>query len=276
MASKTVESSLAQTSSDVLYCKWGSISFNNLMQEYDIRPEWNPVLPSKQDTTFSLKKGKITLFSDFFKFCNFRLPITKFCKSVLEEYQIHISQMHPLGLVKLRHIEFACIALGHIPEIWVFRVFFVLVWKSPLFTFDRRDIGVSCLRTSLLWREMGPKEKFKDEGPPSAAYIENALFKKLNQRPSECTIIPEGALVMVGMSKWSMFDFDEPPRNAALISADRVIEEQEPDVLRIHLEQFLLPAVPADPMFTFRSLPQRREQFSYCRNKETNSGKDNQ
>ncbi|MFS7929954.1 hypothetical protein Hanom_Chr04g00338461 [Helianthus anomalus] len=55
MASKTGESSSAQTSSDVLYCKWGTISFNNLLQEYDIKPEWNPVLPSSKDTAFPLK-----------------------------------------------------------------------------------------------------------------------------------------------------------------------------------------------------------------------------
>ncbi|MFS8007770.1 hypothetical protein Hanom_Chr14g01264951 [Helianthus anomalus] len=73
----------------------------------------------------------------FFKFCNFRLPITKFCKSVLDEYPIHISQLHPLGLVKLLHFEFSCIALGHIPKITIFWAFFVLVWKSPMFTFDR-------------------------------------------------------------------------------------------------------------------------------------------
>ncbi|MFS7988211.1 hypothetical protein Hanom_Chr11g01032001 [Helianthus anomalus] len=66
------------------------------------------------------------MFSDFFKFCNFRLPVTKFCKSVLDEYPIHISQLHPLGLVKLHHFKFACIALGHIPEITVFWAF--LFW----------------------------------------------------------------------------------------------------------------------------------------------------
>ncbi|MFS7988585.1 hypothetical protein Hanom_Chr11g01036591 [Helianthus anomalus] len=36
-------------------------------------------------------------------------------------------------------------------------------------------------------------------------------------------------------------------KNAALRVADRVIGEQEPDVMRIHLEQFLLLMVPADP-----------------------------
>ncbi|KAJ0743358.1 hypothetical protein HanPI659440_Chr10g0374891 [Helianthus annuus] len=115
------------------------------------------------------------------------------------------------------------------------------------------------------WREMGPKDKFKDDGPPADAYVEMVLFKKFSQRPSECMVIPEGALVMTGMSllwrdswlylafqrvdkgEWSLFDFVDPPRNAALRPADRVIGEQEPDVLRIHLKQFLLPAIPADP-----------------------------
>ncbi|KAJ0548815.1 hypothetical protein HanPI659440_Chr08g0312911 [Helianthus annuus] len=88
---------------------------------------------------------------------------------------------------------------------------------------------------------------------------------KLCGRPSECTVILEGALVMARMSllcrdiklypsfrrddegKWSLFDFVDPPRNAALKVADRVFGEQEPDVLKIHLEQFLLPAVSAYP-----------------------------
>ncbi|MFS7998085.1 hypothetical protein Hanom_Chr12g01149521 [Helianthus anomalus] len=143
MASKTGESSSsAQASADALYCKWGLMPYNNLVQDYGIRAEWNPVLPSKTDTAFLLKKGKITLFSDFFMLCNFRLPITNFFKLVLDHYPIHISQLHPLGLVKHRQFEFACIALGHIPELVVFRAFFVLVWKS-IFYF--RQKGPRCV-----------------------------------------------------------------------------------------------------------------------------------
>ncbi|MFS8003970.1 hypothetical protein Hanom_Chr13g01220071 [Helianthus anomalus] len=47
---------------------------------------------------------------------------------------------------------------------------------------------------------MVPKEIFKDDGPPTDAYIENALFKRLSQHPSECQVIPKGALMLVGMS----------------------------------------------------------------------------
>ncbi|MFS8031638.1 hypothetical protein Hanom_Chr17g01548221 [Helianthus anomalus] len=125
----------------------------------------------------------------------------------------------------------------------------------------------------MQWREMGLKDKVKVEAPPKDAYVSNALYTKLCGHPSECTVIPEGALVMTGMNlswrdiklypssrredevrelclchcKWSLFDFVDPPRHAALKVADRVLGEQEPDVLKIHLEQFLLPPVPADP-----------------------------
>ncbi|KAJ0444453.1 hypothetical protein HanIR_Chr16g0832011 [Helianthus annuus] len=47
--------------------------------------------------------------------------------------------------------------------------------------------------------------------------------------------------------EWSLFDFADPPRHTLLKAEDHVLGEQEPDVLQVHLEQFLLPAVPADP-----------------------------
>ncbi|KAL9992405.1 hypothetical protein Hdeb2414_s1177g00989371 [Helianthus debilis subsp. tardiflorus] len=163
------------------------------------------------------------------------------------------------------------------------------MWKSLFFTFDRRDVHVSYLRDiptsskdkdwkkkffyldagvfprEMQWREVGPKDKVKDDGPPKDAYVGNALYKRLCECPSEYTVILEGALVMAGMSllwrdiklypsfqrddegKWSLFDFVDPSRNATLRATDRVIGEQEPDVLKIQLEQFLLPDVSADP-----------------------------
>ncbi|MFS7993329.1 hypothetical protein Hanom_Chr12g01092781 [Helianthus anomalus] len=267
MASKTGESSSsAQASSDALYAKWGHISFNNLVQEYGIRAEWNPVLPSKTDTTFPLEKGKITLFSDFFKFCNFRLPIIKFCKSVLDHYPLHISQLHLFGLVKLRQFEFACTALGYIPELIVFRAFFVLVWKSPFFTFDRRGIDISCLRDipassrdkdwkkkffyidagvnpgEMQWREMGPKDK------------------RLYQCPSEYTVIPEGTLVMAGMSLlW---------RDIRLYPSFQRDDEVS-NVLKVHLDQFLLPAIPGDPSaYIFQPPPSGGDNASVAETKK--------
>ncbi|MFS7916567.1 hypothetical protein Hanom_Chr03g00178711 [Helianthus anomalus] len=70
-----------------------------------------------------LGDGQITLFVDFFKCCNFRLPITRLRKEMLDKYAVHISQMHPLGLAKLCHFEYASPSLGFLPEKLMFRAF---------------------------------------------------------------------------------------------------------------------------------------------------------
>ncbi|KAJ0678027.1 hypothetical protein HanOQP8_Chr12g0443261 [Helianthus annuus] len=54
---------------------------------------------------------------------------------------------------------------------------------------------------------------------------------------------------------WSLFDFVDPPRHLALRVEDRVLNEGDPGVLEMHLEQFLLPALPADPAAYIAPLP---------------------
>ncbi|MFS7898754.1 hypothetical protein Hanom_Chr05g00429801 [Helianthus anomalus] len=84
-----------------------------------------------------------------------------FYKSMLDEYVVHISQMHPLGVVKLRHFKYACLSLGCLPKSLVFYALYTLVWKSPFFTFDRRSTDEACLRyVPLSSRDKDWKNKF--------------------------------------------------------------------------------------------------------------------
>ncbi|MFS7963430.1 hypothetical protein Hanom_Chr08g00737971 [Helianthus anomalus] len=48
----------------------------------------------------------VTLFADFFILCNLRLPVTVFVADFPEYYKIRISQMSPLGMVRVRHFEY--------------------------------------------------------------------------------------------------------------------------------------------------------------------------
>ncbi|MFS7908864.1 hypothetical protein Hanom_Chr01g00088061 [Helianthus anomalus] len=52
-----------------------------------------------------------------------------------------------------------------------------------------------------------------------------------------------------------MFDFVDPPWHLALRLADRVLDEGELGVLGMHLDQFVLPVVPADPAAYISPLP---------------------
>ncbi|MFS8010013.1 hypothetical protein Hanom_Chr14g01291981 [Helianthus anomalus] len=172
MGSKTGKSySSASASSDALFCKWGVVSYNNLVQDYGIRAEWKPVLP----------------------FCNFRLPITKFCKLVVDHYRVHISQLHPLGLVKLLQFEFAYTDVSCLRDIPTSSK--DKDWKMKFFYID-----ACVIPGEMHWRDVGPKYMVKDDSPSEDAYISNALYTRLCDRPFECTVIPEGALVMAGMS----------------------------------------------------------------------------
>ncbi|MFS7983220.1 hypothetical protein Hanom_Chr11g00972011 [Helianthus anomalus] len=47
---------------------------------------------------------------------------------------------------------------------------------------------------------MASKEKVKDVGPAKAEYQENTLYKALTAHSTECNVIPEGALLLAGMS----------------------------------------------------------------------------
>ncbi|KAF5804463.1 hypothetical protein HanRHA438_Chr05g0206751 [Helianthus annuus] len=239
-------------------------------------------MPSEREIAFPLKDDKITLFAEFFRFCNFLLPITIFCKSMLDEYAVYISQMHPLGLAKLRHFEYACLSLGFLPEPLVFRALYSLVWKTPFFTFDRRSTDETCLRLvpascrgkdwkkkffyvdanvipgEMHWRAMSAKEKVKDVAPPKAEYQENALFKALTTHPSEITIVPDGALALVGMSlcwrdvqiypalrtadgsPFTRADLLYPERSSSILAADRPLHPGEDNILRANVSNFLI------------------------------------
>lgn len=50
--------------------------------------------------------GKLTLYSEIFGHGSFRLPITTFGHDILLQYSLHITQVHPLGMMRLRHFVF--------------------------------------------------------------------------------------------------------------------------------------------------------------------------
>ena len=60
-------------------------------------------------------KGKITLYESQF-LMGFRLPATKFIVNMLLAYGIHITQLSPLGMLRLVHFELTCRAIDIEPD----------------------------------------------------------------------------------------------------------------------------------------------------------------
>ncbi|MFS7978020.1 hypothetical protein Hanom_Chr10g00910771 [Helianthus anomalus] len=70
--------------------------------------EWDARYPLQDQTIADSPPGYISLFPDFFLDGIFRLPTTTFMVSILHFYGFHISQLSPIGMVRIRHFEFIC------------------------------------------------------------------------------------------------------------------------------------------------------------------------
>ncbi|GKD33532.1 hypothetical protein Tco_1249041 [Tanacetum coccineum] len=68
--------------------------------EYGILEGLHPELPNPEDTIVDFPEGKIRVYTRFFEFANFRIPISQFLFDILGHYQIHLSQLSVIGAAK--------------------------------------------------------------------------------------------------------------------------------------------------------------------------------
>ncbi|MFS7937931.1 hypothetical protein Hanom_Chr05g00433551 [Helianthus anomalus] len=119
--------------------KWDIGLFEQVVRGYQFLPEWDARYPSQGQTAADAPTGYITLFAYFFSEGDFRLPTTHFLANILQYYGFHISQMSPIGMVRVRHFEFVCRSQGEEPTIEKFRVFYQLQGNMGFFSFALRN-----------------------------------------------------------------------------------------------------------------------------------------
>nr|GFB19466.1 transposase (putative), gypsy type [Tanacetum cinerariifolium] len=68
--------------------------------EYGITEMLRPELPGPGDRIVDFPEGKVGVYTRFFEFANFRLPLSQSLFDVLGYYQIHISQLSVIGAAK--------------------------------------------------------------------------------------------------------------------------------------------------------------------------------
>ncbi|GJZ51384.1 hypothetical protein Tco_0605899 [Tanacetum coccineum] len=68
--------------------------------EYGISDDLHPELPAPGDRIVDFLEDKIGVYTKFFKFANFRIPISLFLFDILGYYQIHLSQLSVIGASK--------------------------------------------------------------------------------------------------------------------------------------------------------------------------------
>ncbi|GJQ95014.1 hypothetical protein Tco_0006153 [Tanacetum coccineum] len=82
--------------------------------------------------------GKIGVYSRFFEYANFRLPLSTILVGVLRYYHIHISQLSVIGAAKVSHFEVLCRVHGFEPTVGLFRCFYVNSKNKGWISFSKR------------------------------------------------------------------------------------------------------------------------------------------
>nr|GEV79613.1 transposase (putative), gypsy type [Tanacetum cinerariifolium] len=68
--------------------------------DYGIPKATHPELPSPEDRIVDFPEGKVGVYTKFFEFANFYLPLSQFLFDILGYYQIHLSQLSVIGAAK--------------------------------------------------------------------------------------------------------------------------------------------------------------------------------
>ncbi|GKA78269.1 hypothetical protein Tco_0784806 [Tanacetum coccineum] len=104
-----------------------------------IPDEVNPELPSPNQIIHEMPTGKIGVYTRFFEYANFRLPLSTFLVNVLKHYRIHISQLSVIAAAKVSHFEIMCRVHGFEPTVGLFRCFYVNSKNKGWMSFSKRQ-----------------------------------------------------------------------------------------------------------------------------------------
>ncbi|KAJ0834599.1 hypothetical protein HanRHA438_Chr16g0745481 [Helianthus annuus] len=118
--------------------KWTIGGFKNLMTTIHMADDWKATYPQEGDTGVDAPADYITMWADFFTEGNLRLPVTVFVAEVLEYYHLHISQLSPFGMFRIRNFEYTFRAHGLPITVENFRRFYQLTVNTGFFSFNQR------------------------------------------------------------------------------------------------------------------------------------------
>ncbi|GJW57450.1 hypothetical protein Tco_0104181 [Tanacetum coccineum] len=88
-------------------CALTQKSLDAFCTKYHIPDEVHPVFPNQNDTMHERPVEKIRLYTRFFDYANFRLPLSVFLVDVLKHFRINISQLSVIGAAKNRWMSFS-------------------------------------------------------------------------------------------------------------------------------------------------------------------------
>ncbi|GJY48642.1 hypothetical protein Tco_0438598, partial [Tanacetum coccineum] len=201
-------------------------------QTYHIPDEVHPQLPNLDQTIHEMPTGKIGVYTRFFEYANFRLPLSTFFVDVLRYYRIHISQLSVIGAAKVSHFEVLCRVHGFEPTVGLFRCLYVNSKNKGWMSFSKRPGNDAVCYTKPLDSLKNWNDRFfwvdafacpasfpwntsksvpKDPFPKSSEF--NAEhYATLVAHPAPFHKYPEPFLCLVGISRYYTLDENTYPQ----------------------------------------------------------------
>ncbi|GJZ28088.1 ribonuclease H-like domain-containing protein [Tanacetum coccineum] len=123
---------------------------DTLCQTFHIPDDVHPQLPSPNQTIHEMPTRKIGVYTRFFEYANFRLPLSTFLVNVLRYYHINMSQLSVIAAAKVSHFEILCRVYGIEPTIGFFCCFYVNSKNKGWMSFSKRlDVDAVCYTKPL-------------------------------------------------------------------------------------------------------------------------------
>ena len=98
--------------------------------DYFVPLDVHPEAPDVDACISDFPEGKIGLYTKFFEYANYRVPISVFLSDLLNHYRLHISQLHYIGAAKVSNFEVNCRLLAIEPTVDLFRSFYHSTWSN--------------------------------------------------------------------------------------------------------------------------------------------------
>nr|GEY59332.1 transposase (putative), gypsy type [Tanacetum cinerariifolium] len=188
-------------------------------------------LPSPNQTTHEMSVEKIGVYTRFFEYDNFRLPLSTFLVNVLRHFRINLSQLSVIAAAKVSHFEILCRVHNIEPTVGLFRCFYVNSKNKGWMSFSKRsDNDVVCYTkpidslkhwndhffwvdsfacpASFPWHT--EKNVSRDPFPKSTVFNADD-YAILVAHPAPFWKFPEPFLCLVGMNCYYTLDEDTYP-----------------------------------------------------------------
>ncbi|MFS7918673.1 hypothetical protein Hanom_Chr03g00203901 [Helianthus anomalus] len=86
----------------------------SFVETYKIPERFSPTLPGP-DEPVVCTPDRIVLYTLAFSSCGVWYPLSPFKIALLHHFGVHLSQLHPLGFMRVVHFELSCVAVSREP-----------------------------------------------------------------------------------------------------------------------------------------------------------------